>query len=211
MSGRFENLKKIPPEPAARMLAMANSKLQTPLKSPASAPVPVVLAELEAAGASFDMLHLLAVALPVREATWWACLAARDLIGHDEKKPPACLAAAEDWVFRPGDETREAARLAIETADMDDETTFCAMAALYSDGTLGPGDLKEYPAPPNALAASVTAMNLKALAAFPDEAEAHLDLLIERGLDIARGGNGRVASTPTTRSPNGDTMQDATQ
>lgn len=192
MSGRFDNLKKIPPEPATRMLAMANSKLQTPLKSPASAPVPVVLEELEAAGAAFDMLHLLAVALPAREATWWACLAARDLIGHDEKKPPACLAAAEDWVFKPGDETREAARLAIETADMDDETTFCAMAALYADGTLGPGDLKEHAAPPNAVAASVTAMSLKAIAAAEDGI-AHLNLLIERALDIARGGNGRVA------------------
>ena len=42
MSKRFENLKKIPQEPAARMLAMTNTKLQTPVAAPASAMIDVV-------------------------------------------------------------------------------------------------------------------------------------------------------------------------
>lgn len=194
MSKRFENLKKIPPEPAARMLAMANTKLQTPISAPASAPVDVVLTELEQKSAQIDILRLLAVALPPREATWWACLAARDLIGEDAKTVPIPLACAERWVFKPTEENRIAARDAFETAEMDDDTTFCAMAALYAEGTLGPGDMNDTPAPPNALGAAVLAMNMIAAKARADTFKTYVDILIDRGLDIARGGNGRVTA-----------------
>ncbi|MBL4919074.1 DUF6931 family protein [Szabonella alba] len=194
MSTRFENLKKIPPEPAARMLAMANTKLQTPVSAPASAPVDVVFGELEKKAAQIDILRLLAVALPPREATWWACLAARDLIGEEPKAVPIPLACAERWVFKPTEENRIAARDAFETADMDDDTTFCAMAALYADGTLGPGDMNDTPAPPNGVGAAVLAMNMIAARARADTFKSYLDLLIDRGLDIARGGNGRVTA-----------------
>jgi len=194
MSKRFENLKKIPPEPAARMLAMANTKLQTPVSAPASAPVDVVFGELEQKAAQIDILRLLAVALPPREATWWACLAARDLIGEDAKTVPIPLACAERWVFKPTEENRIAARDAFETAEMDDDTTFCAMAALYADGTLGPGDMNDTPAPPNGVAAAVLAMNMIAARSRADTFKTYVDVLIDRGLDIARGGNGRVTA-----------------
>lgn len=192
MSIRFDNLKKIPPEPAAKLLANANTKLQTKHGLPASAPVSAVMVELEKAGAKIDILRLLSVALPPREATWWACLAARDLVGVDAKVVPPPLAAAERWVFKPNDENRAAAHRAFETAEMDDDTTYCAMAALYADGTLGPGDLNQYPAPPNGVSAAVLAMNLIAMRANVDRFKVYQELLIDRGLDIARGGNGRV-------------------
>lgn len=194
MSKRFQNLKKIPAEPAARMLAMTNTKLQTKLTSPASAPVDAVLEELAGQGAKIDILRLLSVALPPREATWWACLAGHDLIGPNPKLVPPPLACAERWVFKPTEENRIAARDAFETADMDDDTTFCAMAALYADGTLGPGDMNQTPAPPNGVSAAVFAMNLLSMKMNVDRMQVHLDILIDRGLDIARGGNGRVAA-----------------
>ncbi|RUS59692.1 hypothetical protein EGN72_13420 [Pseudorhodobacter sp. E13] len=194
MSKRFQNLKKIPAEPAARMLAMTNTKLQTKLTSPASAPVDAVLEELAGLGAKIDILRLLSVALPPREATWWACLAGHDLIGPNPKAVPPPLACAERWVFKPTEENRIAARDAFETADMDDDTTFCAMAALYAEGTLGPGDLNQTPAPPNGVSAAVFAMNLLSMKMNVDRMQVHLDILIDRGLDIARGGNGRVAA-----------------
>tara|TARA_R110002110_G_scaffold196640_1_gene406510 strand:+ start:4474 stop:5088 length:615 start_codon:yes stop_codon:yes gene_type:complete len=192
MSKRFENLKKIPQEPAARMLAMANTKLQTPVSAPASAMIEIVLTELESKDAKIDILRLLSVALPPREATWWACLAGHDLIGPDPKTVPLPLACAERWVFKPTEENRIAARDAFETADMDDDTTFCAMAALYADGTLGPGDMNSTPAPPNGVSAAVFAMNLLSMKMNVERMQIHLDILIDRGLDIARGGNGRV-------------------
>lgn len=191
MSKRFENLKKIPPEPAARMLAMQNMKLQTKLDAPASASVQVVLEELEGKAAKFDILRVLAVALPPREATWWACLAGHDLIGPEPKVVPPPLASAERWVFKPTEENRIAARDAFETADMDDNTTFCAMAALYADGTLGPGDMNEMAAPPNGVSAAVFAMNLLSMNMNVETMDVHIETLIDRGLDIARGGNGR--------------------
>lgn len=193
MTERFENLKKIPPEPAARILANANTKLQTKVGLPASAPVPAVLKELDAKAAKLDILRLLSVALPPREATWWACLAARDLIGTEAKQVPPPLATAEKWVFKPTNENRAAASDAYHHADQDDDTVYCAMAALYADGTLGvDGDTANYPAPPNGVSAAVLAMNMIALRANADRAEVFLDILIDRGLDIARGGNGRV-------------------
>jgi len=197
MNVRFDGLKKVPKEPAARLLAAANAKLATPLQAPASAPVPVVLAELDAAGAIVDMLRLLSAALPPRERAWWACLAARDVIGPDAKTVPAPLHCAEAWVFKPGDEARAAARAAIDAADTDDETTLCAMTVVYFDGTLGPGDLAAMPAPAGAAQAAAFGMNLKALSALSasgGDFMASADLLIDRALDIARGGSGRVGN-----------------
>lgn len=198
MSGRFTDLKKVPPEPAARMLAMANAKLVTPLKSPASAPVETVLEELDAAGALFDMLRLLAVALPPRERTWWACLAARDLLDPAAKKLPPPLAAAEAWVFKPTDENREAARAAAEAADSDDDTALCATAVALCDGTLGPGELAQYPAPPGGAATVVFGVVMLSLSQHADRFDAHGRLLVDRALHIARGGNGRLELEPAS-------------
>lgn len=192
MSKRFENLKKVPPEPAAKLLAAANTKLQSKLSVPASAPVSAVLDALDAQGAKIDVLRMLSVALPPREATWWACLAARDIVGADAKQVPPPLATAERWVFKPTTENRAAASDAFHHAEQDDDTVYCAMAALYADGTLGLGETANYPAPPNGVSAAVFAMNLIALRANADRMAPFLEMLIDRGVDIARGGNGRV-------------------
>lgn len=198
MDPRFENLKKLPNDPAARLLAQANVKLDTKLASPVSAPVPVVMAELDAKDALLDMLQLMSVALPGREATWWACLAARDIVGAEAKSVPLSLSTAEAWVFKPTDENRAKVRAALDTAEIGDDTTFCAMAALYTAGSLGPGELADYPAPPGGVAAAVLAMNMFSTKANARNAKGHMRMLLERGLDIARGGNGRVDAGAAT-------------
>lgn len=191
MSDRFADLRKIPEQPAKRFLAAANAKLATPLTAPASAPVSAVMGELAGQGAFVDMLRLMSVALPARERTWWACLAARDVVGPDADPVPATLATAEAWVFRPGEETRAAAYQAAEAADPDDETVLCATAAVFADGTLGPGDLKEYPAPPGGGEAAAFGMNVMALEHLGLPIAEAADRLIDRALDIARGGSGK--------------------
>ena len=188
---RFADLKKVPRQPAARLLALANAKLGTPLSTPASAPVEAVLAELAEKDALVDMLRLLSVALPARERVWWSCLAARDVIGAGIEPPPP-LKAAEAWVFKPTEEMREAARAALDLAEVDDDTVHCATGVLYCDGTLGPGSLAEHPAPPGAAEICAFAMNVIALGQRPDAFPTFGQLLVERALDIARGGNGRV-------------------
>lgn len=197
MTERFDNLLKISDAPAAKQLAEANVVLRTRLESPASAPPCVVLAELERKEAWIDMLHLLGVLLPPRERVWWACLAARDYIGPKSKNDPLSLTASEAWVFKPDEEHREAARQSLDNAYVDDETVHCATAVLYADGTLGPGDLAEYPAPAGAAETSAFAMNVVALGELSDRFDAHVQILVDRALDIARGGNGKtVQSAP---------------
>ncbi|ARE41181.1 hypothetical protein RGUI_3040 [Rhodovulum sp. P5] len=198
MSDRFANLKKIPDQPAMRLLAAANTKLQTKTELPASAGVPAVLAELEKAGAFVEMLRLMSVALPGRERVWWACLAGRDIIGPDAAEVPLTLSTAEHWVRRPGDETQAAVKQALDAADTDDDLTLCAMTALYADGTLGPGEMKEMSAPPGGAAAAAFGMNIMALQKLGLPIPEAADVLIDRALDIARGGNGKPKGATTT-------------
>ena len=194
MSERYTDLTKIPADPPAKLLAAANLHLQTPLESPASAPAAIVLAELEAKQAWVDLLMTLAALLPPRERVWWACIAARDVIafrGQTETRP---LLAAEAWVFKPTEENREAARASLDGAFVDDDSVHCATAVIYADGTLGPGDLAQHPAPAGACELSVFAMNMVALGELSDKFETYVQVLIDRALDIARGGNGRIAA-----------------
>ncbi len=201
----FDGLHKIPDQPAARLMAQAGMKLGLKLQAPASAPVSVVLRELAERRALPEMLHLLSVVLPAREAVWWACLAARDLLPEGATTPS--LPAAEAWVFKPDAANRAAAQRAMEGVDSDDDTVLCAVAAVYGDGTMGPGDLAQTSAPPGAVSASVLAMNCEAFNAQGDAWEAHALWLVARALDIARGGNGRVAAPdwqPATPEPEED-------
>jgi Family of unknown function (DUF6931) len=192
MRDRFKDLIKIPDDPAAKMLARANTLLKTPIAAPASASAAVVLTELAEKGAMIDLLRLLAILLPPRERVWWACLAARDYIGPKSDKDPPPLAASEAWVFDPTDENRIIASDSLDHAYVDDDTVNCAISVLYADGTLGPGDLAQYPAPVGAAEAAAFAMNMVALGELSDRFEEHGQVLIDRALDIARGGNGQI-------------------
>ena len=183
----FDDLTKLPDFPAARFLSQGKVKLQTPLDLPGGAAAADVLAALWAQGALVDMLQVLAHGLPPREATWWACLAAHDL-GQGGTR---AVRAAEAWVRQPGLETRIAAREALDSAPDDDDTAFCAMAASFADGTMGPGEYDDYDAPPGAVGSVVFGLLLIALFAEDAEPEARGPLLLKRGLDIARGGNGQ--------------------
>ncbi len=192
MNARFADLRKIPKEPAARLLARASTKLRTPLRAPASASVATVLDELEQAQAWIDMLRLLSVALPPRERVWWACLAGRDLVGAAAGKLPPPLAAAEAWVFKPTEANRLAARTASEAADIDDDTTLCCTAVIFAEEPAGHAEAPDATASPGAAPAAAFCMNLKALGLEKADFGRAANLLIDRALDIARGGNGRI-------------------
>ena len=199
MNERFSGLTKLPKQPAARLLSNANAELETELAAPASASVEVVLEELEAKGALIDMLRLLSVALPARERVWWSCLAARDTLAEGGKLPPP-LAAAEAWVFKPTEENRAVAHHSLQHASMKDDTKHCAMAVQWHDGTLGPGDLAQHPAPPGGSEVSAFAMNVVAIGKSGKTLEIAAALLIDRALDIARGGSGQGKPAPKARA-----------
>ncbi|MBP1852491.1 DUF6931 family protein [Rhizobium halophytocola] len=203
LSNRYSDLRKLSAIPTVRLLAAGNAVLQTPLDAPASASVAEVLTELDAKGALLDMLQLLAHALPAREATWWACLSARDILADGAPVPPP-LRAAEAWVHRPGNETRTLAREALDKAKNEDETVLCAMAASCAAGTLGPGLLEDYDAPPGAVGGAVFGMALISLYHDSDLVAARGPLLLARALDIARGGSGNVAPPVSQSIPVSD-------
>lgn len=189
MSERYAGLKKIPDQPAKRLMAANNAKIKTQLEAPASASVPTVLAELEEHEAWVDIIRILSVSLPPREAVWWACLAGRDLIGPD--KESLCLKAAEAWVFEPNDANRKTLHQVLENESSGDKAAMCATAAYYAPGTLGLGDMAEYPAPTGVVASCSFGVNLKTVKLGPDP-KSRFQLIIDRAVDIARGGNGNV-------------------
>lgn len=190
---RFADLQKIPDQPGLRMLAVANAKLETKLDLPASAPVYDMLNALDAEKAYIDVIRLLAVVMPVREGIWWACLAGRDCL--DGQQAPKTLETAEIWVRKPNEETREDARVSLEGADSDDPTMLCAMAVGFHDGKLGGGELNVHDAPAGASASAIFGMNISALENVIDF-EHNINILIDRGIDIANGGTGDIALEP---------------
>lgn len=177
----------------AKLLSVANMRLDTPLTSPVAALPEEVLKELEDKGAVIDILRIMALVLPPRERVWWACLAARDIIGPmDEGKEPEPLLASEAWVFKPSEENRERARVSLDDAYIDDDTVNCAYSVIYCDGTLGPKDLAQYPAPAGAAETFAFVMNAVALDKNHARLDTYSQLLIDRAIDIGRGGNGRI-------------------
>ena len=193
MDKRYSGLKKLPQAPALRLLAAGATKLSAPLSTPANADVPTVLNALAEDLCWIDMIRLLSVSLPPREAVWWACLAGRDISGGKETP---CLIASEKWVFDPSEDNRKAVEAAIEAADTDDDTKLIGTAALYAPGNLGTSDqMKDFEAPAGALGGCVFGANMLTLS-DADDPLVQLQLVLERALDIARGGNGKVEPPP---------------
>lgn len=197
MSERFSDMTKIPEQPAMRLLAAKATKLETKTDLPANASVEAVLKVLNEKEAWPDILKLMAVALPEREAVWWGCVAGRDLMEGDEVSP--CLGAAQAWVFEPNDENRAKIQGLLET-NADDPAALVAQAALYAPGTLGVGDLADLPAPAAGLPTLVLGMNMTAVGEA-DEPMEHLQWVIDRAVDIARGGNGNIEQITPAPEP----------
>lgn len=187
----FTNLQKFSTLSAADLLAQEGIRLQTEVLIEPEVTIPDLLAALRGKNAAMDRLRIIAHALPRREAVWWSCLAAREMLPEGAKVPDP-LAAAEAWVFKPSDATRNAAEKAANEAAPRDLTAFCASAAVFGDGKMGTGELAKHPAPAGALGTLVWNVLLKAMLFDPPKMAEAGDRLIARGLDIARGGNGRL-------------------
>jgi hypothetical protein len=79
----------------------------------------------------------------------------------------------------------------MEHADKNDLTVHCAMAVMYCDGTLGTGDMAQMPAPPGASSIAAFAMNIEAISTRTDDFDTYIQEVIDRAIDIGRGGNGK--------------------
>lgn len=150
-----------------------------------------------------DAVRMLALALPKREAVWWAATCVRATLPADAP-PPAleALKAAESWVSKPTEENRWAAKERAERAGMDKPAGWPAMGAFWSGGSMVAAHLPQMLPAPSFTANAVAGAILMAAAMHdPNRVLELYKLSIDDGIDIANGGTGKRrtrAETPST-------------
>jgi hypothetical protein len=136
-----------------------------------------------------DAVQFLAYALPKRDAVWWACLCAAQVLGPE---PPAAAAraleSARAWVIDPRDEKRRATFPAAEAADFGTPAGCAAAAAYFSGGSLAPTNLPAV-VPADHLTAHLvaSALTLGAVILEPEKAAEKYASFLQTGLEIAGG------------------------
>lgn len=142
-----------------------------------------------------DAVRFLAHALPKREAVWWACLCARGGLPEDAKPPVIeALKAAEAWVLKPVEETRRAAMACAEAAGFDSPSSWAAVGAFWSGGSMAPPDAPPVPPGEELTGTAVAgAVMLAAVQTEPERAEEKFRRFLLQGIDIANGGSGKGA------------------
>jgi hypothetical protein len=157
------------------------------------------LGSLAKAGLMSDAIRWLAQGLRPRESVWWACLAARAYVEWGNKLPDAdmaALTAAETWVFKPEEENRRAAMAKAQETGYQSPASWAAIAAFWSGGSMAPPDAPAVAPPSHLIGRAVWGAVMIAVGtAPPPEAEKRQKRLLDQGLDIARGGNGRVGGS----------------
>ncbi|MFT7559580.1 MAG: hypothetical protein ACI93R_001492 [Flavobacteriales bacterium] len=143
-----------------------------------------------------DAIKLLAHGLPKREAVWWACLATRATQSDtaDENNVNA-LIATEDWVKKPSEENLKRVNELSKATKYETAASWAATAAAWCTGSLTP-EGEEPVAPPEYLYAHAVAGSIL-LASHEGDGESAsqnelLQLFLKQGLDLAKGGNGKV-------------------
>ena len=154
------------------------------------------LSSLTQAGLMSDAIRWLAQGLKPRESVWWACLAARAYIewGHALPEPDlAALTAAETWVFKPEEDNRRAAMAKAQETGYQSPASWAAIAAFWSGGSMAPPDAPSVPPPQHLIGRAVWgAVMIATNSGPPPELGQRQKQLLDQGLDIARGGNGRA-------------------
>jgi Family of unknown function (DUF6931) len=125
---------------------------------------------------------------------WWACLAARAVLIPGAATPEAAIEAAEAWVYHPDEDHRRVAMAAVSAVANDSPARWAATAAAWTGGSLAPPESPAVP-PGETLTAQAAAgaVLLSAVQSEPERAPERHRRAIAQGLDIARGGSGRLS------------------
>ncbi len=159
----------------------------------------VFLDRLAEAGLHADAIAFMAHALPKREAVWWACLCVRSTLGQTASPEIVkALTTAEQWVYKPTDANGHLAMVAAEATDFSAPASWAAVAACWSSGNMSaPGAPPVVPGEDLAGRAVAGALMLAATMNDPNEIEDCYRRFVAQGLDLARGGSGRVEEAGT--------------
>jgi len=187
MNSAFTGLVKIEKRSAGEVVRLGKAKFPFRPETKPDDPVVNLIEELVAQNLMMDALKILALALPPREGVWWGCLAARDMLEPEQKTK--ALTAAEAWVFKPGQETKKA----LEPFAQDTETADMLMCEAGFNVPL-PDDEEAPMGPPSLPGLLIFSAQLQSFYAhdLPDDISRQGQLLLGRGLNIAKGGNGQV-------------------
>ncbi len=102
------------------------------------------LAALVAEGLLPDAIRYLAVALPRREAVWWACATRRRMPAAETEPEQAAWGAAETWVYEPTEPNRQATYAHAEGLKFDTAGAYAALGAFWSGGSLAPPEIGQH-------------------------------------------------------------------
>jgi len=131
-----------------------------------------------------DAIAFCAYVLSRREAVWWASQCVRALLDEPNAYDEAALRAAENWVHEPDEPTRRTALEVGMAADRKAASTWVALAAAWSGGSLVFGEYPGPRAPPQLTARTARGAVLLALAGTPDRA-AQVSRCVACGVRIA--------------------------
>lgn len=152
---------------------------------PTDDPPLVFMTALAASPTPEDAIAFCAYLLPRRAAVWWTCQCVRALIPSPTSEEEAALAAAEDWVREPEEHRRRAALAIGMQGDRRAPTTWAALAAAWSGGSMTDGE-QPAPSPPHLTAKAARAAVLTALARVGAKERAlRLRACLDGGLKLA--------------------------
>lgn len=149
---------------------------------------------LVAAGCYYDAIKLLAHGLPKREAVWWACLAARQVLtAQTDEGNTQALIAAETWARKPSEQNRLRCRELASRTKYETPFSWAATAASWSTGSLAALGEPEV-TPPEFLYAHAVAgcVTLAGGLLNAQDPTAGMMRFIHQGIDLATGGNGLI-------------------
>jgi hypothetical protein len=149
----------------------------------------------------FDAIVYTACLLPRRETVWWGCQCVRALQGN---RTDDALLAAEAWVREPEETQRRAALEIAASSDTGVATTWLALAAGQSGGSIAPEGAHPVAPPPHATALGVKAAVILAIVKRPmTEALAWISACVEAGIRFAEGGDAKVSAPAPAKQKSG--------
>ncbi len=140
----------------------------------------------------FDAIVYTACLLPRREGVWWGCQCVRALGGNHADD---ALLAAEAWVRDPEEAQRRAALEVAGCGDTGVATTWLALAAGHSGGSVTAEGSLPVRASPDATAINLKAAVILAIVQRPmPDVSGWINACVEAGLRFADGRDAKVVA-----------------
>jgi hypothetical protein len=137
-------------------------------------------------GLFLDAIRFLAHALPKRGAVGWGCLCVRHSLGtEDAAKISETHVVVERWVSNPVEENRRAAKAAADKEGLESPSSFLALAAFFSGGSIAPANLEPVAPPDHATPQLVAgAVMASAVKDQPEKAPEKYRAFLQKGMAL---------------------------